>query len=104
MSKYVVCGNMEYYPDVEEFDILEEAKASYEERDTHMEDVFLCEIIEVKRDSSDSDKKTPFVGVGLHGSLTGKLADTIIYDAPFEEETEVNHSSDTTVRNENGND
>ena len=52
MGKYVVCGNMEYYPDVCEYDALEEARAAYEERDTYMEDVFLCEIIEVKRDSS----------------------------------------------------
>ena len=41
--------------------------------------------IQVKRSPSVILKDATFVGVGLHGSLTGKRADLIIVDDPFDE-------------------
>jgi len=41
--------------------------------------------LQVERDSDVILKDATFVGVGLHGSLTGKRADLIIVDDPFDE-------------------
>lgn len=58
-GKYIVCTNLEFYPWIEEFQTLEEAKKEYARLDTYTQDVFLCEIIEVKRDTdTNHDEET----------------------------------------------